>query len=170
LSKSISIASVRKTVIVDATPQRAFEVFTAGIDRWWPKAHALGAAPLRESIIEPFVGGRWYTKFEDGSEVVVGHIRVWQPGERLVFSWEISAKWQPEARVELASEVEVRFMPASEGCTRIELEHRDFERMGATDGETMRNSVDGGWPAILDLFVNEAGGAPRPSDIEVHHR
>jgi len=58
LNKTIQIAPVRKSVVVQATPQRAFEVFTAGIDRWWPKTHGIGAAPIRESIIEPYVGGR----------------------------------------------------------------------------------------------------------------
>jgi hypothetical protein len=48
----IQIAPVRKTVRVKASPQRAFEVFTAGIDRWWPKTHGIGTAALRESVIE----------------------------------------------------------------------------------------------------------------------
>ena len=117
---------------------------------------ASGSAPVRESIIEPYVGGRWYTKCEDGTEVVVGHVRVWQPAERLVVGWEISARWKgPDARVELASEVEVRFVAESPGRTRVELEHRNFERMGGADGETMRKGVDGGWPGLLELFAAE---------------
>ena len=82
MNRTISIAPVRKTIVVQATPERAFAVFTAGLDRWWPKTHGIGSAPVRESIIEPFVGGRWYTKCEDGSEAVVGHISVWLPSER----------------------------------------------------------------------------------------
>jgi hypothetical protein len=50
LNQTITIAPVRKTIVVQATPQRAFEVFTAGIDRWWPKTHGIGAAPVKESI------------------------------------------------------------------------------------------------------------------------
>ena len=156
MNQTISIAPVRKTVIVTSTPQRAFEVFTAGIDRWWPKSHGIGGSPIKESIIEPFVGGRWYTKCEDGSDVVVGHVRAWQPGERFVVTWEISAAWKPDARVALASEVEVRFLPDADGRTRVELEHRNFERMGAAEGETMRGNVDNGWPLILNLFAIEA--------------
>ena len=156
MNQAIKIAPVRKTVIVQATPQEAFEVFTARIDRWWPKTHGIGAAPLRETIIEPFVGGRWYTKCEDGAEVVVGHVRIWQPGERFVVGWEINARWKPDARVEFASEVDVQFIADVSGTTRVELVHRDFERMGAADGQTMRNSVDGGWPGLLELFVREA--------------
>jgi uncharacterized protein YndB with AHSA1/START domain len=156
LNRTISIAPVRKTVVVQSTPQRAFEVFTARIDRWWPKTHGIGAAPILESIIEPFVGGRWYTKCADGTDVVVGHVRVWEPAERVVISWEISAGWKPDARLKYASEVEVRFLPEAAGRTRVELEHRDFERMGVAEGEKMRNSVDGGWPALLELFAKDA--------------
>jgi len=87
VSAIIQIAPVRKTVWVKATPLRAFEMFTAGIDRWWPKTHGLGAAPLRESVIEPFVGGRWYSRHADGTDAVVGHVLVWQPAERFACTW-----------------------------------------------------------------------------------
>ncbi len=163
MNQTIKIAPVRKTVVVQTTPELAFEVFTARIDRWWPKTHGIGSAPVRESIIEPYVGGRWYTKCEDGTEVVVGHVRVWQPAERFVVGWEISTRWKPDARVELASEVEVRFVAEGSGSTRVELEHRNFERMGAADGETMRKGVDGGWPGLLELFAAEASVGDRKS-------
>jgi uncharacterized protein YndB with AHSA1/START domain len=155
MNRTIRIAPVRKTIVVEATPARAFEVFTAGIDRWWPKSHGIGSAPPRESILEPFVGGRWYTKNQDDTESVVGHVSVWQPGERLVVSWEIDASWKPDARAAFASEVEVRFSAESEGRTRVDLEHRNFERMGP-DGEKMRAAVEGGWPGILALFATES--------------
>ena len=144
MSTTIQIAPVRKSVVVDATPAEAFDTFTAGIDRWWPKSHGIGAAPLVESVIEPRVGGRWYTKHADGSEAVVGHVSIWQPGERFVVSWEISADWKPDARVALASEVEVRFTAEAAARTRVDLEHRNFERMGQQPGEKMRNGVDNG--------------------------
>jgi len=158
LNKQIRIAPVRKSVTVAASAQRAFEVFTAGIDRWWPKSHGIGAAPVKQSIIEPFEGGRWYTRCEDGSDVVVGHVRLWQPNERFVISWEVSAEWKPDARVALSSEVEVRFVAESDGHTRVEIEHRNFERMGASEGEKMRKDVDGGWPGLLELYAKSMAG------------
>jgi uncharacterized protein YndB with AHSA1/START domain len=161
LNRTISIAPVRKSVLVQATPARAFEVFTAGIDRWWPKSKGIGGTPIRESIIEPFVGGRWYTMFEDGRQAVVGHVLIWQPGQRLLVTWEISAEWKPDPRPAFSSEVELRFLPDVPGCTRVELEHRNFERMGPAAGETMRNSVDGGWPTMLELFANASAAAIR---------
>jgi uncharacterized protein YndB with AHSA1/START domain len=156
MSPTIAIAPVHKSVIVKASPQRAFEVFTLHVDRWWPKAKGIGETPIRQSTIEPFVGGRWYTIFEDGREAVVGHVRVWDPGKEFVVSWEINSKWKPDTRVELASEVSVRFLAEVGGGTRVELEHRNFERMGAAEGEAMRGGVDGGWPGMLGLFAREA--------------
>jgi len=156
VNRTIEIAPVRKSVVVDASPSQAFAVFTAGIDRWWPKSHGIGATPIRESVIEPFVGGRWYTRHEDGSDIVIGHVRVWQPAERLVVSWEVSADWKPDPRPAFTSEVEVRFAADAGGGTRVELEHHNFERLGAASGEKMRKGVDGGWPHLLDLYAKEA--------------
>lgn len=161
MNRTVQVAPVRKTLVIDATPERTFAVFTAGIDRWWPKSHGIGTTPIRQSFIEPFVGGRWYATHEDGAEVVVGHVRAWQPPERFVVGWEISADWKPDARIELSSEVEVRFLPEPGGRTRLELEHRNFERMGPAAGEKMRRAVDGGWPGLLELLAAEAARAAR---------
>jgi uncharacterized protein YndB with AHSA1/START domain len=172
MNRTITIAPVRKSVVVKATPERAFEVFTTGMDRWWPKTHGIGAAPVKESIIEPFVGGRWYTRCEDGSDVVVGHVRVWHPGVQFVVTWEISADWKPDARVAFASEVEVRFVSDGAGGTRVDVEHRNFERMGDVAGETMRKAVDNGWPGLLNLYVAscEPGGLSSTDGAGIHPR
>jgi uncharacterized protein YndB with AHSA1/START domain len=156
VNRTIEIAPVVKSVVVDASPPQAFAVFTSGINRWWPKSHGIGATPITESVIEPFVGGRWFTRHEDGSDVVIGHVRVWEPAQRLVVSWEISAEWKPDPRPAVSSEVEVRFSAEAGGRTRVDLEHRNFERMGAAAGEKMRKDVDGGWPHLLDLYAQNA--------------
>ncbi len=161
MTRTINIVPVRKSVVVQATAARAFEVFTAGIDRWWPKSHGIGSAPVRASIIEPFVGGRWYTTCEDGSEAVVGHVLVWQPAERFAVTWEIGANWKSDPRVAFTSEVEVLFIAETAARTRVELEHRNFERMGSDPGESLRKDVDRGWPALLELFAQAASGEAR---------
>ncbi|MGA2397626.1 MAG: SRPBCC family protein [Steroidobacteraceae bacterium] len=163
MKPSLQIAPVRKTLVVKATPKKAFEVFTAGIDRWWPKTHGIGEGPVQESIIEPFVGGRWYSRHANGEEAVVGHVLVWEPTHRFVCSWEISADWKSDARAAFASEVEVRFLPEGPNTTRVELEHRNFERMAAPGGEKMRNEVDGGWAKILEMFAEEISREGRPT-------
>jgi len=55
-----------------------------------------------------------------------------------------------------ASEVDVRFTAAPGGRTRVDLEHRHFERHGA-GGASMRTAVDssGGWGSLLEMFMDE---------------
>jgi hypothetical protein len=38
----------------------------------------------------------------------------------------------------------------------VELEHRLFERMGTEGGTIMHDTVERGWPAILELLKQEA--------------
>jgi len=154
MTKTIAIAPVTKTLTVNAAQAHAFDVFTGGIDRWWPRSHGIGNSPVVRSVIEPRAGGRWYTVHQDGSEVVVGHMRIWEPPHRIVFSWEVNASWKPDPTV--ASEVEVRFVAEGASVTRVLLEHRNFEALGQEGGEKMRGDVNGGWPGLLEMFKTEA--------------
>jgi uncharacterized protein YndB with AHSA1/START domain len=144
---------VRKSIVVDTTPERAFNVFTAGYDTWWPRSHHIGKSPMKKAIIEGRVGGRCYTEQEDGSECDWGQILVWEPPHRLVLAWQITHEWGYQPDLAESSEVEVRFSPESDGRTRVELEHRHLERHGA-GGAAMRTAVDSpnGWGGLLDLF------------------
>ena len=168
MNKTISIAPVRKSIVVGASPQRAFEVFTTGIDRWWPKTHGIGMTAITKSVIEPFQGGRWYTAHADGTEVVIGHIRVWDPGKRFVVGWEISRGLEAGC----AHRAGLRGRGAASARkvrgTRVDLEHRDFQRMGEEPGQKMRTGVDGGWPGILEFYAAEMDA--RESSHERIHR
>lgn len=154
MTKPFAIAPVRKSLVVNTTQAHAFDVFTNRLDSWWPKGHGIGSTPVKQSFIEPRKGGRWYTTHEDGSEIVVGHMKVWEPPQRIVFSWEISANWKPDPSV--ASEVEITFTAEDARTTRVLLEHRNFEALGQEGGAKMRGSVDGGWPGLLELFKKQA--------------
>ena len=154
MNRTISIAPVRKEVRVNVSRAHAFETFTAGLGRWWPKTHSIGASPPREAVLEGRVGGRWYERAEDGAETNVGTVRVWEPPARFVVGWEINQKWQHDASV--ASEVEVQFIAEGERVTLVKLEHRNFEVLGAEGGASLRRDVDGGWPKLLELFAAEA--------------
>ena len=46
----------------------------------------------------------------------------------------------------------VNFALFSANATRVELEHRKFEQMGAEAGASMRNDVERGWPGMLERF------------------
>jgi uncharacterized protein YndB with AHSA1/START domain len=150
MNKTVTIAPVRKSVRVMASQAHAFEVFTAGLDRWWPRKASIGASPMKAMMIEPRLGGRWYEVGEDGSQATVGKILLWDPPNCFIVSWDINSHWKPDTTV--GSEVEVRFTAQGPDATLVELEHRKFERMGAEAGALMRTHVDGGWPGILEGF------------------
>lgn len=154
MTAQIRPAPVRKSIRVNATADRAFEVFTSGIGRWWPKSHKIGQADLDRPVIEPRAGGRWYELDVDGSECELGKVAVWEPPARLILIWQLTPEFGYDP--ELITEVEVRFT-AEAGGTRVDLEHRDLERMGEK-AEAMRETVSGpgGWPALLQLFADEA--------------
>ncbi len=151
---AVMIAPVRKSIRVNASPTRAFDVFTSGLGRWWPRDKGIGKMPMKAAVMEPRLGGRWYELAEDGTETNVGKIIVWEPPHRFVMTWDINSQWKPDTTI--GSEIEVKFIPDGANATRVELEHRKFEQMGAEQGETMRNAVDGGWPGMLEQFKTEA--------------
>jgi uncharacterized protein YndB with AHSA1/START domain len=154
MTLTITIAPVRKSIRVNATPAHAFEVFTAGLGRWWPLAHGIGKTPRKAVIMETRLGGRWYELAEDGTQTTVGKIVLWEPPQRFVMTWDINSQWQPDSTV--SSEVEVSFIAEGANATRVELEHRKFEQLGAEPGEKMRKDVSGGWPGLLERFKSEA--------------
>ncbi len=148
---------VRRSVTVKASPEHAFTVFTEGFDSWWPREHHIGKSPLKKAIIEGWVGGRCYSKQMDGTDCPWGSILIWEPPQRFVFAWQITPEWQYEPDLAQSSEVEVRFTPEADGMTRVDLEHRNFERHGA-GGEAMAMGVgsDGGWGMLMELFRTKA--------------
>ena len=147
---------VQQSITVNATREHAFTVFTEGFDRWWPRTHHIGKSPMKEATIEGRTGGRCYTTQVDGTECDWGRVLEWEPPNRLLLAWMITHEWGYEPDVTKASEVEITFTPVA-GGTRVDLEHRHFERMGP-GGDTMRTGVGGpgGWSGLLDLFKAKA--------------
>jgi len=154
MSTTIDIAPVRKSIRVKAPPAHAFDVFTAGLTRWWPHNHGVGKKPIAKVLMEPRLGGRWLEISEDGTQTVVATIATWEPPHRLVLIWQVNAQWQPDAA--MRSEVEVRFAADGAGATQVDLLHHKFETMGIEAGASMRKDVDGGWPGMLGHFAAEA--------------
>jgi uncharacterized protein YndB with AHSA1/START domain len=157
MTATVVIAPVRKSIRVKASQTHAFDVFTAGLERWWPHTHTIGKPPMKMAVMEPRLGGRWYELSEDGSQADVGKVMVWEPPQRFVISWDLNSQWKPDTTV--SSEVEVKFIAEGPDATLVELEHRKFERMGAEGGASMRKDVDGGWPRILEYFRQAAESA-----------
>jgi uncharacterized protein YndB with AHSA1/START domain len=154
-----SYEPVRKTVTVRANVDRAFRVFTEGIDSWWPRAHHIGKSPMTKAVIEGRAGGRIYSEQADGTDCDWGRVLVWEPPQRFVMAWQVGPTWQYEPELAKSSEVEVRFTAQPDGGTRVDLEHRNFERHGSGPGlAAMRSAIDSpkGWRVLLDLFRDRA--------------
>jgi uncharacterized protein YndB with AHSA1/START domain len=158
--------SVRKSITVQTTVERAFHVFTDEFDTWWPRTHHIGKSPMKKAIVEARAGGRCYTEQEDGTECDWGRVLVWDPPHRLVVAWHITGDWQYEPDPAKSSEVDIRFTSEADGSTRVDLEHRHLERHGA-GADAVRGAVGSpnGWSGALELFAQAAeprndGGEP----------
>ena len=155
-TQAANTTAVRTSIVVDATPERAFTVFTAEMGTWWPPEHHLLEADLSETVFEPRVGGRIYDKGVDGSECTWARVLAYEPPDRVVFSWDISPRWQLEADPDLTSEVAVRFVADGPERTLVELEHRNLDRHGpGWEAERDGVAADQGWPLYLERFAEQ---------------
>jgi len=151
------VTPVRKTISVKVPAERAFEVFTAGFDTWWPRSHHIGKSPMRTAIVEGKAGGRCYSQQEDGTDCDWGRVLVWEPPTRVVLAWQITPDWQYQPDIAKSSEVEITFTPEAGGTTRVDLEHRHFERHGS-GAAAMKAGVDSpnGWGGLLRQYAEVA--------------
>ncbi len=139
--------TVRKQVTVPLSQQQAFALFTERIGEWWPtRTHAL--AEDASVVFEPRHGGAVYEVAPDGTRAEWARVTAYDPPRRFVLEWRVSTPSPPY------TEVEVRF--AADGdATRVELEHRGWERL-AERGHERAASYDTGWDAVLGHYVAAA--------------
>lgn len=143
MSVQAADSAVRKTVTVAAELDDAFAAFTERIAEWWPlRTHSIGGDAATAAVFEGRLGGRLYERFGSGDEHDWATVVGWEPPYRLVLEWKVN----PSAP---ATEVEVRFTATSDGTTRVDLEHRGWERREEND----RRSYDSGWEQVLERYV-----------------
>jgi len=98
-----------------------------------------------EIVFEPRVGRRIFERTADGREFEWGEITAWEPPARLGYRWSIATT--PED----ATDVEIRFHRDGESATRVEIEHRGWDRLGARS-PSWRDVNQGGWDGTLPAF------------------
>jgi hypothetical protein len=138
--------------------EHAFHVWTAETSRWWPVTHTVTAETGLEVVFEAGPGGRIFERTPAGVEVDWGEITVWEPPRRLGYLWHIRAD-----RAD-ATEVEIAFSDHGDATTRVEIEHRGWERLG-TRGPGWRDANRAGWDGVLPDYVSacsRAGSSRRP--------
>lgn len=140
-------AAATVAVRVAAEPAVAFDVFTREIAAWWRRGPKFrhGRGESASIQIEPGLDGRVFETWNDGAEpreFELGRVTVWQPPERLAFTWR-NETFAPLER----TEVEVTFAATGSG-TLVTVRHRGWTalrqdhpaRHGMGDDECVRAS------------------------------
>jgi uncharacterized protein YndB with AHSA1/START domain len=151
--------AVRRSTTVEAPIEKAWEVFTDGFDRWWPRSHHLVSdVEMKTAVLETKPDGRWYELNEDGSTCDWGRVLTWEPPSRLVLAWQITSDFEPEPDPERASRIEVTFTTEGPERTRVEVAHTGFERHVDPAGGYEGVNGEGGWTTLLELYAAALAG------------
>lgn len=153
-AEAAPMAVVRRTIRVNAPIEKAFQVFTERMGSWWPATHHIAPEAFTEIVVEPRAGGRWFERDAKGRECDWGRVLTWEKPHRVVFSWHLQTDWKFDPDPAKASEVALEFTAEGAETTRVELQHRHFERHGE-GWEKVRMGVDspGGWTCVLAPYV-----------------
>jgi uncharacterized protein YndB with AHSA1/START domain len=143
------------SIDVACSVEHAFTTWTTKIGSWWPRDHTVSGRTDAVVVLQDGVGGRIYERTADGDEHDWGEITVWEPPTQLAYLWHLG---RDRAN---ATEVEIRFVPHGDTATRIEIEHRGWERLGRS-AEVWRERNLMGWQTLIPHFLSalETGGGP----------
>jgi uncharacterized protein YciI len=135
-----TVPPIRREILVDADPATAFEIFTAGIGRWWPleKLSLHG----QDSTVA-FTDGQIVETSPEGEQVLWGTVTRWDPPGAEAFTWH------PGYSADRSSHVEVTFAAAA-AQTLVRVEHTGWEAFA--DPAAAREEYDHGWSVVLDGY------------------
>jgi uncharacterized protein YndB with AHSA1/START domain len=142
---------INASVTVRRSPEDAFRIFTQDMGSWWPlQAFSMaedseGKVKAESVVFEERAGGRVYEVMSDGTEGTWATILAWDPPRSFVLAWKPNRTDNPP------TELEITFTP-DDGGTRVDLEHRGWERLGAIAAEA-RAGYGENWTGVLALFV-----------------
>src|SRR5277367_4822063 len=72
----LEVPDVHRSIVVRATAAQAFRIFTEHPAEWLPAGHTFIREP-QSIVMEPHVGGRFYERAADGTEMTRGTITEW---------------------------------------------------------------------------------------------
>jgi len=136
---------LRMSFDVACSAEHAFNIWTSAIGEWWPSDHTVTGQPAAV-VMQSGVGGRIYERTADGVEHDWGEVTVWKPPTLLAYLWHLRADRSD------ATEVEIRFLARGTAATRVEIEHRGWDRLGTAGGE-WRDRNRAGWQTLLPHFL-----------------
>ena len=139
---------------VACSVEHAFSVWTSEIGSWWPSDHTVTGRVDLVVVLESGVGGRIYERTPDGVEHDWGEVTVWEPPTQVTYLWHLRRD-----RAD-ATEVEIRFLPRGDRATRVQIEHRGWERLGGLGAERREQNL-AGWQTLLPHYQDAiAKGEP----------
>ncbi len=109
---------IHQSVLLALPPAQSFELFTSQIGLWWP--------PDRRHLNDPnsqlflLADGRFYERANNGMELDLGRVRLWESPQRIVLDFYMGTD------AAHPTEVEIRFDPEGDG-TRVSVNHRPRE-------------------------------------------
>jgi hypothetical protein len=148
------IPPIERSIAVSWNPQQAFERFTGEFGAWWPvRTLSIGGERTKKVVFERKVGGRIYEQLDDGRRFQWGKIVIWEPHQRVKFTWH------PSRSESSAQEVEVEFVPDGTG-TLVKLTSRGWENWGEK-AEKARKGYDSGWVYVLKTMAGQRDAKTR---------
>jgi uncharacterized protein YndB with AHSA1/START domain len=136
---------LRMAFEVGCPVEHAFRVWTSGIATWWPADHTVTGQSGLSVVMQAGVGGRIYERTSGGTEHDWGQVTVWEPPGRLAYQWHLRRD-----RAD-ATDVDIRFTATGPGRTRVEIEHRGWERLGRA-ADQWRDRNQQGWDTLLPHY------------------
>jgi uncharacterized protein YndB with AHSA1/START domain/uncharacterized protein YciI len=152
------VPPVRREVLVQASTDKAFEIFTARIGDWWPVvAHSVHG----EGGTVAFEDGRLVERAAGGEVCLWGTVTRWEPPALVAFSWHPGEPDGPQTHVTVS-------FTASGEQTLVRLEHSGWEVLA--DPAATRAVYDEGWPEVLAAYQQRAGEPDEVSWVALMHR
>lgn len=149
---------LRHSFTVDCPVEHAFDTWTRRTSLWWPRGHTVTADPDLEIVFEPHPGGRIFERTGAGREEDWGEVLTWERPTRLAYRWHLR-----QDRAD-ATEVEIAFTAEAAARTRVEIEHRGWDRLGSR-AEERRDANGRGWAGLIPHYVEaiNRGAVPWPT-------
>lgn len=147
-----------KTIEVQCSQEKAFDVFVNEMDSWWPldmfTVSAMGGKAARSIRVEAKQGGTIVEIGSDDTKHLWGTIRSFQPHDYISMDFHIP---KPNEVVESRSLVELPFTALGDERTRVELTQSNWEAFGDR-AEQIRGGYGGGWILIFEQAYKSACG------------
>ena len=143
----MNLPPIHRQIVVPASPEAAFRVFTDRIGEWWPVAsHSVHGAGSSTA----FRDGRLVETGTGGEIAIWGTVLDWQPPRSFRMTWH------PGRDAEDASTVTVTFAPVGDDATLVTVRHEGWQSLDT------RNEYRNGWPAVLGALSASYRAADEP--------